>query len=101
MKQWLIGAIVGGVLGVGAYLALSKKEPEPQAPEPAPSEKHAGLAPALLPASIVLAEVVDVADLDSLLDPSVKPAGGVPFDPEPPVLVSVSSAPPSIPPAVD
>ncbi|HSQ54827.1 MAG TPA: hypothetical protein VLM40_03705 [Gemmata sp.] len=56
-----------------------------------------------LPAQAVLAEVVEVANLDALLDPPAEELVGVPFDADPPKTAPVSSpaTAPRIPLAVD
>ena len=99
MKSWIIGGLVGACLGVGAYLALTKKSAPPVEPPPAPAVAAAPAPPAT---PVVLVNVVEVADLDPLLDPPAKPVTGVPFDGEAVTIpVSAPAAPERIPPAVD
>jgi hypothetical protein len=74
MRKWaaIIGA--GAILGYGAvYFALDGK----LAPELPPEQPATAAAPA---ESVVLAQVVEVTDLDPLLDPPSGPPSGVPFD---------------------
>jgi hypothetical protein len=84
MKTWVVGALAGACVGVVIYLLLSSK-PAPPADarlEPTPSPATAPAAPA----PVVLAEVVEVTDIDHLLDPPAKPETGVPFDDGAPTL---------------
>jgi hypothetical protein len=104
MKRFMIGGMVWAFVGAVAFFALRTTN----APEPGPQQQPkarpvAPVSPAPPPkAPVVLADVVDVADIDPLLDPLIKPLGGVPFDPEP-VTVPVASpgAPARIPPAAE
>lgn len=85
MKRWAIGgaAVLAAAAAVGWY-GSARRGPEivvnaPVTPEPAP--------PVPAPAEpVMLARVVDVADIDPLLDPPVIPAAeGAPG----PVLIAV------------
>lgn len=103
MKRWMIGGIVGACIGVSIYLILTRKTESQPEVKPAAIEKTE-VAPAAIPAPAVLPAVVEVADLDPLLDPPVRPATGAPFDTDHgsgTLPVSVPAAPPRIPPSVD
>jgi hypothetical protein len=99
MRTWVLGALVGACVGVTIYLVLKKPLPKPVA------EQTSSAAVATLPAPVepvVLAQVVDVADIDHLLDPPARAETGVPFDTEP--ATQPVTPPPTtgrIPPAVD
>ena len=100
MKYWVVGGVVVLCAGVGAGLWLAKAEPRHTSnlvlPPPAvtPPPRPAALA--------VLTDVVEVANLEPLLDPRTKDAGGVPFDAAPITMpVSAPNAPAQIPPAAD
>jgi hypothetical protein len=99
MKHWTIGGLVGACVGVSIYLlATQKPAPAPvihQEPAATPAAPQAPRAP------VVLAQVVEVTDIDPLLDPPAKPVGGVPFDGEPTMPVSNPPVPERIPPARD
>ena len=100
MKSWIVGALVGACVGVVLYLVLSQKPVPPQESRhkpvaPAPS------APAVPPAPVLLADVVEVTEIDHLLDPPAKPVSGEPFDGTTPVPPSVPTGPERIPPAAD
>jgi len=79
MWKWfaIIGA--GAVVGYAAvYFALSGgPAPAPQAEQPAATLQT--------PEPIVLSQVVDVTETDSLLDPSSSQPVGIPFDPTEPL----------------
>ncbi len=79
------------VLGYAAVHFAFFGTPEPQPQEPA---VQASAEP------VMLANVVEVTDTDSLLDPRPAQAGGVPFDAEP-VAVRAPSAAEPIPPAAE
>jgi hypothetical protein len=99
MKRWTIGGLVAACAGLGLYLMTAKQHLPAEAPPEPPPARVAVTPPA---APVVLSEVVEVADLDPLLDPQVKPAGGAAFDPEPEVAApAFNFAPARIPPAVD
>ncbi len=99
MKRYIIGAMVWGIVGVVAYFAMPKpKTPAPTSPHQSetPVVAKTTKTPPISP--VVLANVVDVADIDPLLDPPVRPAGGVPFDTEPLIIpISSSNVPNRIP----
>ncbi|WP_439624835.1 hypothetical protein [Gemmata sp.] len=105
MNRFLAGAAVWGFVGSVAYFALTRsdatgpvpaQQPAPAVAAPAPSREHEALKPPVL-----LADVIELTDLDPLLDPPVRAAGGVPFDAEPVVPVQAVQAPERIPLSVD
>ena len=102
MKRWIVGGLVAACAGVavGLWLAQGETGKPANRPEPPPV---AVAPPAVPPAPVVLADVVDVANLDPLLDPPAKDATGTSFDADPPATVPVSTpvVPDRIPPAVD
>ena len=96
----MIGGLTGACIGVSIYLAMVKKDVS--APAKQPEAPAVTAATAWPPAPVVLPNVIEVTDLDSLLDPPAKPVTGVPFDADAAsVPVSVPAAPDRIPPAVD
>jgi hypothetical protein len=100
MKWWMIGGVATACVSLSVYLLMTKPD-APQMPEPddLPITTTAA-APLKIP--VVLAEVVDVTDLDPLLDPPVRPVAGIPFDIDPPVVpVTTPGVPDRIPLAVD
>lgn len=99
MKSWIVGALVGACVGVVLYLLFSQKSvPSQESRHKPPSPPPA--APAAPP--VVLADVVEVTEIDHLLDPPAKPvSSGEPFDGTTPVLPSIPAGPERIPPAVD
>ena len=101
MKRWIVAGV--GVLCAGACagLWLARSEPNPTASRPAAPIVAEPATPAAPAPAVVLAEVVEVADLELLLDPRSKGGGGTPFDADVPAAVPVSApaAPPVIPPA--
>jgi hypothetical protein len=102
MKRWIVGGLAATCAGIGVGLWLARGETGKPANDSAPPPV-AVAPPAVQPAPVVLADVVDVADLDPLLDPPAKDATGMPFDADPPATVPVSTpvVPALIPPAVD
>lgn len=105
MNRFLAGAAVWGFVGVVGYCALTRSDAEPPQParppapavaEPAPAGEHQVMKPPAL-----LADVIELTDLDPLLDPPARPVGGVPFDAEPIVPVQAVQAPERIPLSVD
>jgi hypothetical protein len=95
MRKWLLIGGAGAVVGyVAVYFALDgtpAPDPEPQQPTAtAPAEP------------VVLADVVEVTNLDPLLEPRAAESPGVPFDPtDPPELIAPGAAPAPIPSATD
>jgi len=109
MKSWIIVGLTAACLSVGAYLVTAKKPTAGSVASPAsqsrlqatPPEKPAA-APAKPAPPVVLADVVEVTDLDPLLDPPARPVVGAPFDAEAAVVpASAPAAPDRIPPAAD
>jgi hypothetical protein len=99
MKNWIIGGLLGACIGVWLYLALIKHpESAPAAIQEPPAVAASPAAPA---PAVVLAEVVEVTNIDPLLDPPSRPVIGVPFDAEPVAAPVSAAAPERIPPAVD
>src|SRR5262245_13049013 len=100
MKSWIIVGLAAACLSVGAYLVTAKK-PAPVVATTTGSPPAAAT-PASPAAPVVLADVVEVTDLDPLLDPPAKPVAGVPFDADDATApASAPAAPERIPPAVD
>lgn len=96
MKRWVIAALVCVLCGAGAYLVISKKEMPPtdnvlETPTVAASPSPIPSAP------VVLAQVVEVTDLDSLLDPPAKPLTGPLFDPDETTAPKPAPAAPPVP----
>ncbi|MBN9118418.1 MAG: hypothetical protein J0I06_04515 [Planctomycetes bacterium] len=74
MRKWLMIGGTGAVVGyVAVYLALDVKP----APEPGPEQPTVAAAPA---EPVVLADVVEVTNLEPLLAPRSAEPTGVPFD---------------------
>jgi hypothetical protein len=96
MWKWLAIGGAGIVVGyVAVYFALAGKP----VPEPQPEPPAAAAAPA---EPTVLAQVVDVTDLDPLLDPPSKEPAGVPFEQTEPFESGAPMGTPApIPPAGD
>jgi hypothetical protein len=100
MKWWMIGGVASACLSLSVYLLMTNHD-APQAPQTddLPIVATAPISPKI---PVVLAEVVDVTDLDPLLDPPTRPVAGVPFDSDPPVTpVTTPGVPDRIPLAVD
>lgn len=98
MRKWLLICGAGAVVGyVAVHFALDLSQPNP---EPQPQPQTAAPARA---EPVVLANVVDVTNLEPLLDPRTEEPGGVPFDaPElPPELAAPTRAVAPMPHAVD
>ena len=70
-------------MGVVIYLLLASKKPAPATGSAAGTNSTAVRRLAAPAAPVVLAEVVEVTDIDPLLDPPPQPETGVPFDAEP------------------
>jgi hypothetical protein len=96
--MWKWFAIIGAGAAVGyaaVYFALSGgPAPESQAERPAAAASQP-------PEPVVLSQVVEVTETDSLLDPQPAPPSGIPFDPteplEPRTSVSATTALPVAP----
>jgi hypothetical protein len=102
MKHWMLGGVAAVGLGVGVYFATTWTEPVPAPVLPPPAPPVVSAPPAAPPAPVVLAEVIDVANIDPLLDPPAKPVTGAPFDAAPHVVpAGATTVPDRIPPAVD
>jgi hypothetical protein len=92
--MWKWFAIIGAGAAVGyaaMYFALSGgPSPEPQAGQPTASASQP-------PEPVVLSQVVEVTETDSLLDPQPDLPSGIPFDPteplEPRVNVNATATP--------
>jgi hypothetical protein len=87
-------------VGTVAYFSLAKKE-TPQvvhAPKSTPTVVSTASEPT---PPALLADVIEMTDLNPLLDPPVKPVSGVPFETEMVVPAVLTPAPDRIPPAVD
>ena len=93
MRKWLGGGAILAAAAVGTYFILPKPTP------PAPPAPVVAAAPAPGPAQpVVLAEVVDVTDIESLLDPPKIPLAD-PAD-RGPVVTAVGLETPAAPSAV-
>lgn len=100
MQRWTIGGLAVACAGCGVYLLVAK--PEAPAPAAPPEVVVAPPAPSAPPPPAVLAEVVEMTDLDPLLDPPTRADAGTPFDADPPAPTAAAApAPAVIPPAVD
>jgi hypothetical protein len=99
MNRWVVAGVAVLCAGVAVGLWLAKAGPRrqagnlelpPSAPPPAP------------PTPVVLADVVEVANLEPLLDPRAKDTEGAPFDADPTTVpISTPNVPDHIPPATD
>lgn len=91
MRKMMLISAACSVLGYAVvyFVFFSNPAPRPETAQPAPG------APPAEP--VVLANVVDVTDVDPLLDPKPAPATGVPFDPSEPLEPVRTSAPPTAP----
>jgi hypothetical protein len=104
MNRWLMGGLVGIFVGAGAYLMVSNKEMPPTTETVFPPPVVTATKASTPPVPLVLAQVVELSDLDPLLDPPAKLPTGVPFEVEGPstlVFTPTDSAPDRIPPAVE
>src|SRR5580692_2393149 len=81
MKRWFIGCLTGMVAGIGAYLLVSQKQSSPVEKDLGPPTTAAP-AEQTPTAPVVLAQVIEMADIDALLDPPAKLPTGAPFDEE-------------------
>lgn len=106
MKTWIAGGLcVAGAVAVGAVLVPTKP------PTPAPAVVEAAPAPVPVDpvAPVVLADVVNVTDIDALLDPpqipvadaDAPPAAVVVSVPADHVPASRPAVPPTLPAAAD
>ncbi len=98
MRKLMAISVASTLLGYAAvhFALFAKPKPVPEAEQP--------VAVAVPAEPVVLAQVVDVTDLDPLLDPAPARAAGVPFDaaePLEPVSAVPGGAPAPIPPAAD
>jgi hypothetical protein len=84
MNRWLVGFIVGMFACAAGFLAVTRHFVSQHQPQPTEDavESTAATAPSPPepPEPIVLAQVIDTADIDPLLDPPEKPITGVPFE---------------------
>jgi len=105
MKPWMMGGLVAVFVGIGAYLMVTQKETPPFAENILQPPSIASSISPNPPAPIVLAQVVEVTDLDSLLDPPEKTPTGAPFDADatftPVSAPNAPAVPDRIPPAVE
>jgi hypothetical protein len=67
--KWWIGGTVIGLLAVSFYLASSKRSASISVPDNGVTVVETSPRTPAIPAPLVLKDVVEVADLDSLLDP--------------------------------
>src|SRR5262245_24778838 len=101
MNRWTLGGVVAVCVAFGVYFVVAKREPAaPPAGQPVVAARPP-VPPAAPPAPVVLAEVIDVANIDPLLDPPARPVTGAPFDADPPAAPLAAPASIFIPPAVD
>jgi len=102
MKRFMTGAMVWAFVGTVAYFSFSSKDSPKtvQAPKPA-SAVVAATTPGQPAPPALLSEVIEVTNLEPLLDPPVRPVGGVPFDMEAVVPATLIPAPALIPLSVD
>jgi len=100
MNRFVTGAVVWAFVGVVGYFALTRTDrPKPEA---APEVATSTVPPASPPAPpALLADVIELTDLDPLLDPPIRPVGGVPFDTEPVIPAAVAPTPERIPLSID
>jgi hypothetical protein len=95
MRKWLLIGGAGAVLGYAAvYFALDAGRPAP-APQPAAPAVAAPAEP------VVLAQVVEVTDVEPLLDSVPGHPAGLPFEPEAAEPPAPGAAPVPIPAAAD
>ena len=99
MKRWVFAGVAVLCAGVGVGLWLAKTELRQSAGN---LVLPPAVTPPAPPAPAVLADVVEVANLESLLEPRAGDVGGTPFDADPTTApVSGTDAPGHIPPAID
>jgi hypothetical protein len=97
MRKTMAISVLSGLLGYAAlyFLFLAKPAPVPEQEQP----PVAATEPA---EPVMLAQVIDVTDLDPLLNPTPAPEVGVPFDTiDAPGAVITVAAPAPIPLAAD
>ena len=105
MNRWLLGMVVGMFACAAGFLAVIRHLTPP--PVERVLEETADAAPASpqILEPVILTQVVDTADIDSLLDPTEKPITGEPFDAdEKPLQVETPgpmTGPNWIPPAIE
>ena len=101
MKRFMTGAAVWTFVGIVAYVSLTKEPASPARPviSSVPTAVVLSENPPRPPA--LLADVVQLTDLEPLLDPPVRPVSGTPFDPEAVFPAVVAPPPERIPPAID
>jgi hypothetical protein len=105
MNRWLMGGIVAVLASLTGFLIASRHQ-TPQLNESAiePSTVAAPISPKP-PEPVILAQVVETADIDPLLDPPAKAITGVPFDADVTLKQGTSptesAIPERIPPAVE
>lgn len=107
MNRWLVGVVVGMIAcAAGFLLVIDHLTPPPVCVDSA-LETETEVEPTTpeIPAPVVLAEVIETADIDPLLDPPEKPITGVPFDednkPRTSAMPPTPPIPTRIPPAVE
>jgi len=89
-------SVVSSLLGYAAvyFVFFSKPAPAPEQEQPTAATEPAE--------PVVLAQVIDVTDLDPLLNPPPAPVAGIPFDTADPLeAVTPVTAPAPIPLAAD
>jgi hypothetical protein len=104
-----MGVIVGIFACVAGFLLVTQQfTPQNLIPPPLESVEESSATtattPPELPPPVVLAKVVETADIDPLLDPPEKPITGAPFDADvlpDPSPVQAEPVPDRIPPAVE
>jgi hypothetical protein len=90
MRKWLLICGTGAVVGyVAVYFALDLSKPNPKSE---PQQPAAAPAPA---EPVVLADVVDVTNLEPLLEPRTEGPAGVPFDAAAPSELSAPTRAPA------
>ncbi len=94
MNRWLLGVVVGMFACAAGFLAVIRHLTPP--PVERVLEETDDVAPTSpqIPEPVILTQVVDTADIDSLLDPTEKPITGEPFDADGiPTPVSIPTTP--------
>ncbi|QJW95303.1 hypothetical protein [Frigoriglobus tundricola] len=95
MRKMMAISVASSLLGYAAvyFIFFSKPAPAPEPEQPAVATEPAE--------PVVLAQVIDVTDLDPLLSPPPAPTGGVPFDTADASETLTVTAPAPIPLAAD